>query len=199
MVRKVLFWLGAEFTHFCLSHYLQKIIDDEFYAIIDITNKPKSFFENQKLVNFQKKWFFHDHIDLNFKKPDLEYLSKIENEYGVNIWKLALNERIFSNSFNFHKFTRDEILSIDEQSCRLFEEVLNEVKPDYFITKQTAFHHLQLFYEMCHAKGVKVLMLNNSNFGNTSIIVEDISKLDGSPKLDDFNTDNRTLEDFQSY
>ena len=199
MVRKVLFWLGSEFTHFCLSHYLQKIIDDEFYAIIDITNKPKSFFKNQKLVNFQKKWFFHDHINPNFKKPNLEYLSKIENEYGVNIWKLALNERIFSNSFNFHKFTRDEILSIYEQSCRLFEEVLNEVKPDYFITKQTAFHHLQLFYEMCRARGVKVLMLNNSNFGNTSIIVEDIRKLDGSPKLDDFNADNRTLEDFQSY
>ena len=78
MVRKVLFWLGSEFTHFCLSHYLQKIIDDEFYAIIDITNKPKSFFEDQKLVNFQKKWFFHDHINLNFKKPNLEYLSKIE-------------------------------------------------------------------------------------------------------------------------
>ena len=199
MVRKVLFWLGSEFTHFCLSHYLQKIIDDEFYAIIDITNKPKSFFEDQKLVNFQKKWFFHDHINLNFKKPNLEYLSKIENEYGVNIWKLALNERIFSNSFNFHKFTRDEILSIDEQSCRLFEEVLNEVKPDYFITKQTAFHHLQLFYEMCRARGVKVLMLINSNFGNKSIIVEDIRKLDGSPKLDDFSADNRTLEDFQSY
>ena len=77
-----------------------EIIDDEFYAIIDITNKPKSFFKNQKLVNFQKKWFFHDHINPNFKKPNLEYLSKIENEYGVNIWKLALNERIFSSSFN---------------------------------------------------------------------------------------------------
>ena len=49
MVRKVLFWLGSEFTHFCLSHYLQKIIDDEFYAIIDITNKPKSFFQSQIL------------------------------------------------------------------------------------------------------------------------------------------------------
>ena len=56
MVRKVLFWLGSEFTHFCLSHYLQKIIDDEFYAIID-TNKGKEFYQNQKIVNFKKKWF----------------------------------------------------------------------------------------------------------------------------------------------
>ena len=57
MVRKVLFWLGSEFTHFCLSHYLQKIIDDEFYAIIDITNKPKSFFKNQKLKNGTERIF----------------------------------------------------------------------------------------------------------------------------------------------
>ena len=73
MVRKVLFWLGAEFTHFCLSHYLQKVIDDEFYAIIDITNKPKSFFENQNLVKFKKVWYYHDY-NLPIKKPDLKYI-----------------------------------------------------------------------------------------------------------------------------
>ena len=198
VTKKILFWLGVDFTHFCLSHYLQKSLDADFYAIIDITNKPKSFFEQQKLVNLNKKWFFHDHILKNSKKPDLEYLSKIENDYGINIWKLALNERIFYNFFDFHKFSRDEILSIDEQACRLFEEVLDDVKPDFFITKQPAFHHLELFYQMCRAKGVKVLMLNNSNFSDSSIIVEDISKLDStSPRLNDFKPDGRTLEDFR--
>jgi len=129
----------------------------------------------------------------------LEYLSKIEKNYGINIWKLAINERIFYNFFNFHKFSHDEILSIDEQACRLFEKVLDEVKPDFFITKQPAFHHLELFYEMCRAKGVKVLMLNNSNFSDKSIIVEDISKLDdNSLHLDDFQPDGRTLDDFKS-
>ncbi|MBL76773.1 MAG: hypothetical protein CL763_07630 [Chloroflexi bacterium] len=199
MTKKILFWLGVDFTHFCLSHNLQKLSDADFYAIIDITNKPKSFFEEQKLVNFKKKWFFHDHISTNPEKPNLEYLSKIEKNYGINIWKLAINERIFYNFFNFHKFSHDEILSIDEQACRLFEKVLDEVKPDFFITKQPAFHHLELFYEMCRAKGVKVLMLNNSNFSDKSIIVEDISKLDdNSLHLDDFQPDGRTLDDFKS-
>ena len=199
MTKKILFWLGVDFTHFCLSHNLQKLLDADLYAIIDITNKPKSFFKQQKLVNFKKKWFFHDHISINTQKPNLEYLSKIENEYGINIWKLAINERIFYNFFNFHKFSRDEILSIDEQACRLFENVLDEVKPDFFITKQPAFHHLELFYEMCRSKGVKVLMLNNSNFSDKSIIVEDISKLDdNSLHLDDFQPDGRTLDDLKS-
>ena len=46
MTDKIIYWLGAEFTHFCSSYYLKKLIDAELYAIIDITNKPKTFFEN---------------------------------------------------------------------------------------------------------------------------------------------------------
>jgi len=195
MPKKILFWFGADFTHFCLSHYLQKEIDAEFFAIIDITNKPKSFFKHQDLVDIKKQWFFHDHIHPNTKQPDLNYLREIEKKYDLNIWKLALNERLFYRFYDFHKFTSNEILSIDEQACRLFEKILDEVKPDFFITKQPALHHLELFYQMCRAKGVKVLMLNNSNFGSRSIIVEDISKFDNNPNLDNFKPENKTFEE----
>ena len=197
MPKKILFWFGADFTHFCLSHYLQKEIDAEFFAIIDITNKPKSFFKHQDLVDIKKQWFFHDHIHPNTKQPDLNYLREIEKKYDLNIWKLALNERLFYRFYNFHKFTSNEILSIDEQACKLFEKILDEVKPDFFITKQPALHHLELFYQICRARGIKVLMLNNSNFGNTSIIVEDISKFDGSLTINDFESDNRTFDELQ--
>ena len=37
------------------------------------------------------------------------------------IWKLAINERIFYRFYNFHKFSNNEILSIEEQSCKFFE------------------------------------------------------------------------------
>ncbi len=62
MPKKILFWFGADFTHFCLSHYLKKEIDAEFFAIIDITNKPKSFFKHQDLVNIKNK--ISDDIEL---------------------------------------------------------------------------------------------------------------------------------------
>ena len=49
MKPKLLFWLGADFTHFFLSHYLQKNMDADFFSIIDITNKPRMFFESQTI------------------------------------------------------------------------------------------------------------------------------------------------------
>ena len=200
MSKKILFWFGSDFTHYCLAYYLQKNMNAEFYSVVDITNKPKIFFKNQKLIDFKKIWFYHDHILPKNKSPNIEYLKKIENEYDLNIWKLIMNERIFYNFYDFHNFSYDEVLSIAEQSCKLFEKILDEVNPDFFITKQPALHHLELFYQMCRKKGVKVLMLNNSNFGNSSIIVEDISKFDNSLKLEKFDSNLKLLDetlDFQ--
>ena len=138
MKDKILVWLGADFTHFCASYYLQKSYDAEFYAIIDITNKPRFFFEKQDLVKFKKIWFFHDHIKKNVK-PDLDYLSNFEKKYNVDLFKLAINERIFYRFFDdFYNFSTDEILSIVDQECRLFENILNEIKPNFFITKEAS-------------------------------------------------------------
>ena len=82
MKKKIFFWLDADFTGFCVSYYLQKIIDAEFYAIIDVTNKTRTFFENQNLVNFKKIWFFHDNT-LPMKTPDLKYLSSFEKNHKL--------------------------------------------------------------------------------------------------------------------
>jgi len=75
MKDKILFWFGVDFTHFCMSYYLQKMHDAEFYAIVDITNKPKKFFQEQKLVPFKKVWYF-----LNFykimEKPNIKKLQQ---------------------------------------------------------------------------------------------------------------------------
>ena len=122
MSKKILFWFGSDFTHYCLAYYLQKSLNAEFYSVVDITNKPKTFFKDQKLIDFKKTWFYHDHISPKNKSPDLEYLKKIESKYDLNLWKLIMNERIFYNFYNFHNFSYDEVLSIVEQSCKLFEK-----------------------------------------------------------------------------
>ena len=48
MSKKILFWFGSDFTHYCLAYYLQKSLNAEFYSVVDITNKPKTFFKDQK-------------------------------------------------------------------------------------------------------------------------------------------------------
>ena len=98
-------------------------------------------FLSQKIVNFEKTWFFHDHIKKSIEKPDLEYLANFEKKYHINLWKLAINERHFYKFNRFYKFTTNEILKFLEQECKLFEYILDGIKPDYFLTNEPSFHH----------------------------------------------------------
>lgn len=43
-------------------YYMQQKYDAEYNAIIDITNKPKKFFQDQNLVKFHKIWYFFDNV-----------------------------------------------------------------------------------------------------------------------------------------
>ena len=71
---KILVWIGAELVHYFIAQGLQKKHDAEYYAIIDITNKPKKFFLEQKVVNLKKIRFYHDEISNSENtKPDIEF------------------------------------------------------------------------------------------------------------------------------
>jgi len=198
MKDKILCWLSGDLTHYFMLHYLQKNYDCELYAILDVTNRVKKFFKQQQIVEFEKLWFFHDHIKTNLQ-PDFDYLNKIEEKYDVNIWKLAVNERIFYRFYNFHKFTPNEILSIDESACRFFESVFEEVNPKFFITKEPAFHHLVLCHEMCLAKQIITLIPSRPNFNEEVIISQIPNKVDFVSTLDNIKPKGRSFEELQKY
>jgi len=183
MSDKVLFWLDAAPTAFCIAYYLKKICDADFFAVIDVTNRQKSFFKNQKLVEFKKTWFYHDVINQKIKsEPD--YLKSFEKKYNIDLWQLAKNDRIFIDDYNtFYKFSDQEISEIMEKECKLFEEILDEIKPDFFITTETAMRPHHLFYLLCKKKGIRVLMLNTANWGNHCYISENYHKLDNFNEL----------------
>ena len=171
---KILFWLNGFFLHFSLAYYLQSRLDADFFGIVDINSKPKKFFQDQTLVNFKRIWFFHDHIKETQQKPDLEYLANFEKKYQINLWKLALNERFFYLHNHFYKFTKQEILSILEQESKLFESILDEIKPDYFLTYDPVFHHQKLLLDLCRAKDVKILStIIATGIDNKTLIVND--------------------------
>ena len=183
MSNRVLFWLDAEPTAFCIAYYLKKIHDTDFFALVDVTNRQKSFFQSQKLVEFKKTWFYHDVMNQEIKsEPD--YLKSFEEKYDIDLWQLAKNDRIFIDYYNtFYKFSDHEISEIMEKECRLFEEILDEVKPDFFITTETAFRPHHLFYLLCKKKGIKVLMLNSANWGKHCYISGNYHKLDNFNEL----------------
>tara|TARA_B110000014_G_C20124868_1_gene598345 strand:- start:2595 stop:4112 length:1518 start_codon:yes stop_codon:yes gene_type:complete len=198
MTDKIIFWLDAFLMNFCLATDLQKKHDSELFAIFDITNRTKKFFENQNLVKFQKQWFLHDYIEIKNSKPDTKYLEDFEKRYSINIWELGLNERIFYNYNNFYKFSHDEILSILEKECKLYENILDEVKPDFLITSETALHQQHLFYEICKKRGVKILMLHQSKLAYKCIISQELHKIDFMPDLDQIVSKNRSFDELLS-
>jgi len=184
MKKRLLFWSNIFLLHFSLAYYLQQKIDADFYAVIDTPNKPKKMFQNQNLVDFQKSWYFHDHIKRTTTKPDLKYLSNFEKKYQIDLWKIAINERHFYRFNRFYKFTSEEILKFLEQECKLFEQILDETKPDYFLTYDPPFHHQKLLLDMCKVKNIKVLCMYFTRVGGTSIIAEDGGTLDLPQNLD---------------
>lgn len=198
MTDKILFWLDNYLTYFGIAKSLQETYDFESFAILEIPERPKVFFQQQQIVKFQKTWYFHDHI-IKSKKPDLNYLKDFEERYQINVWLLAYNERIFYNYNEFYKFSDDEVLSIVEQECKLFEKVLNEVKPDFIIMKTTDLHYHKLFHSICKARGIKILMLRHIRFGGRCVISNEMETIDSLEKFMESLGKERTLEELQKF
>ena len=204
MKDKIIFWLDSNLTQFCLAYFLQKELDSDFYAIIDATNKTRSFFENQNLVNFKKIWFLHDHT-LPLQKPDLDYLSLFEKTHNIELWKLAINDRIFNHHNDFHNFSRDEILSIIENESKFFESVLNEIRPDYVIIHEPYQFPDELFFELVKSLQIHVLTFFSSTFGYRCEIAQnvhyadDISNIKNKLEHKNFNELENYYENFNKY
>jgi hypothetical protein len=197
MAAKFLFWIDVSYTQFGIAKFLQEKISSDFYVIYDLNHHLKKTFSNQNVVNFKKQWFYWDYLSKIDKNPDLEYLKYFENKYKIDLWKIAFSERIFSDYQKFHKFTRDEILSILEHDCKFFEEVL-EIKPNFLIIKLADFHRTQLLVELCIAKGIQVLMLIPSRLGFRSYISSSISKTENFKHIDN-NKNSTTFFELQQY
>ena len=196
MKDKVIFWLSADLLPFCLAYYFQKKFDGEIFAIYDLTNKPKKFFEEQKLVNFSKKWFYHDHVKIN-NKPKIEYIKKISEKYGLDLQEMVNNDRILNKYNEYYDFSNNQIQSILENECKLFEMILDEIKPNYFITTETTLQPHNLFYEICKKRGIKILMLNHANWKKVCYISQERHKIDNVNKLKITNNKNIGFKEIQ--
>jgi hypothetical protein len=194
---KILFWIDGALAIFSTAYYLQKKNDSNFFAIIDSYDKPKVFFQNQKLVKFQKTWFYHDYFQ-NMNKLDLKHLSDFEKKYSINLWELAINERSFYRFNRTYKFSSNEILLILEQECKLFDKILTEIKPDFVIMFEPTLHQHELFYRMCKKIGIKILFLNQPNIAR-SIISEKPRKLDFEINLNVVPSSSRNFNELQNY
>ncbi len=182
-----------------IAKYLQENCDCQLSTLIDTNNRTKKFFQDQKIVNFDKTWYFRDHIAKSHKNPDIDYLSNFEKMYNIHLWKIVHGDRIFTNhdgTNNYHKFRRDEILQVLEQECKLYEQILDDVKPDFAIIKNPDYSQSQILLELCQSQNIKVLILGSARFGTKSIISSEVDIIDNFDKIFQ-NANDKKFESFE--
>lgn len=197
MKDKILVWVDGDMFNFGMAKYIQDNYDCELFSIVDISGKARAYFQNQDVVKFKKTWFYDEIISQ--RKADLEYLVNFEKKYKVNLWEIAYTDRYFYKKWNkYYQYDIDEILVLLERICRLCEEVLEEVKPDYFLIKAPGAYHHNLIYRVCKENGIKTLILVPDRFGYRSLILSDPSKFD-SLKISEVNKVKRTKSELEEY
>ena len=194
MKEKILLWLDVFSAQFGMAKWLQKKYNCEICAIIDV-NKGKKFYEEQKIVDFKKKWYFRECFNKSQKEPDLKYLAEIEKKYKLDIWKIVYSDINFYKYNEYYKFNYNEILTVVEQECRFFEQILDDEKPNYLAIRITDSSNGQILQKICDAKGIKILMLSFTRFGNRAYISHEYDHLEFSKKQDEKK--ERSFEELQ--
>jgi hypothetical protein len=201
MTKKILFWIEPPFIEFGIANIIQNEIDSELFAIID-TNKAKYFFEKQDIVNFQKTWYFRDCFSKSTLKPNLKYLSSIENKYDLNFWDILLADQTLSKFNKYYNFTDDQILSILEQECRFFENILDEINPDVLIIRLTDTSNSRLLHSLCNARKIRIQMLMIPRIGYKGMISNEQESFDDDILNETSNekiSNEKTFAEIQEY
>lgn len=153
---------------------LSKLDKFDFVGIV-ATKNDFSFFQNQKLLSFKKLMYYPD-CYVNKSSFNLANLENFEKQYGLNLWLDVFNERYFYKYYtDFHKFKKDEILSIIENSISFFVGVLEEFKPELVLMQEPGENISNLLlYRLTKKMGIKILTPNLSYVHNKIIVSDNI-------------------------
>ena len=178
MKPKALVWLDKNFIIYGITNKLQHKLDFEKYAIIDGDLKQKKFFDKQDLISFENKWYYADYVEVNEKNPDLQYLASFEKKFQINLWELVYSDRLFYPKYNkYFEFTKNQILSLLEQECKLFEKLIQEIKPDFLLINMIIYHHAFLLYKMCKKLQIPIFTIEPTHFDSKWEVREEIDQL----------------------
>jgi hypothetical protein len=163
--KKILVWLENYSIHFGITKAIQEKYDCDLFALISCSPKQKHFFNSQKLINFKKKMFVRDHVHLKKNEPDIQKLQSLEKLLQIQLSKIIYGDRLFYKFNKYHTFSNNEIYSIIEQELNYYNNILDEISPDFVIMRAPEFQDIELFYEVCKSKNIPVLILSSMKFG----------------------------------
>ena len=171
---KILFWVETIDLTFGIAKSLIEKYDCDPYALMAYSPKQKSFFENQKVVKFTKSWNLRDYVNQKNHKYDIKKLKTLEEQFSLQLKKIIYGDRFFYKYNHYRQFTDEEIFGIIEQELNFYVQILDELNPDYVIMRVPEYQDIELFYEICRAKKIKVIILSPSRLGSRWRVSEDI-------------------------
>jgi hypothetical protein len=145
--------------------------DLDVYGILDIPDNLRKTFDEQEIIKFKKKWDYREFVKKEIK-VDTQFLEEFEKKYDLNLWSLIYTDRNLYGFNEYYDFDYDEILNIAEKSIRFYESILDEVEPQFVWIHIPDFFHIELFYEICRKRKIKILTLSESRLPNRYIISE---------------------------
>jgi len=191
----VLVWLDFDaysYVNFGIIKALSKKENFNFFGIMT-SKQDVSFFENQQLIQFKKLIYFPDCYK-NKSLLDLNKLKRMEKKYNLNLWLDIFSERSFYKYWTyFHKFSREEILSIVEKSLDFIIKNLEDSKPRLILMQHPGENISNLLlYRIAKSLGIKVLFPNPIYINNRIVISDNI---ENNEILDGYN---RLMVDFKN-
>jgi len=179
MTLRILTFMSGDWGHvfFGTLKFLEEKIDFENYMVIDRGSQTKEFFLSQNILKLKKIYFYRDYIK-SVEIPDLDYLKTFEKKYKIDLWYVAYADPNFDRYEKPNRFNETEILSLLEDDCRFYEEILQKINPNFLIIQTGSLKHLVLLELMCKSLGVKILKFGPARFGKNFQISRDYDLLD---------------------
>lgn len=169
----VMVWLDFDtyaYINFGIISALSKLGNFNFIGVVT-TPQDISFFQNQQIINF-KKLLYYPECYVGKSSYDLENLKNIEKKYDLNVWLDVFVERSFYKYWtDFHKFTKDEILTIIDNTITFFVDIFEKYRPKLIIMQQAGENISNLLlYQLAKKFGVRILMPNQLYLKNRIVV-----------------------------
>lgn len=169
----VVVWLDFapyEYINFGIISALSKLGKFNFIGIV-ATQEDLGFFQNQQITPF-KELIYYPACYINNSSFSLDNLKNFEKKYELNLWLDVYAERYFYKYYtDFHKFTKDEIFSIIENTISFFVDILERTKPKLILIQQGGENISNLLlYQLAKKMGIKILMPNQVYLRNKIVI-----------------------------
>ena len=176
--KNIMVWLDFDayaYVSFGIISALSKL--DKFNLIgIVATKQDMSFFQNQHIVKFEKL-FYYPECYVKKSSFDIDALKNYEKKYDLHLWLDSYTERSFYRYWTeFHKFTKEEIFSIIQNSIDFFIDILEKFNPKLLLMQIPGENISNLLlYRLAKKIGIKVLFPNPVYMHNKIVISDNIA------------------------